>query len=178
MLEDQVPSAGRKRERTANHLSFPRSLHANIGKHAVTSMFGLLKHLIEALLRGKIPSQRTGTISRQIQTVMITKIDLVILDALGYLPLSASGGALLCQLLRKLCKRTSVFITTNLNFSEWAQVFSDIKMTTVLLDRLTHRCHILATGNNSYRFKASSEAEKTRKKAAKLTNTERPRHKQ
>jgi DNA replication protein DnaC len=89
---------------------------------------------------------------------MLTKINLVILDELGYLPFSSSGGALLFQLLSKLYERTSVIITTNLSFSEWAQVFGDAKMTTTQFYRLTHRCHILETGNDSYCFKASSES--------------------
>lgn len=140
------------------HLATALGIEA-IARHGKRVRFFSTVELANTLEQEKAAG-KAGRLAHQLM-----HLDLVILDELGYLPFSQAGGALLFHLPSKRYEHTSVIITTNLVFAEWSNVFIDPKLTTALLDRLTHHCHIVETGNESYRFRHSSSTAKARIKS-------------
>lgn len=106
---------------------------------------GLINDLLEA--------QEQHSLGRRLS--QLQKLDLLVLDEVGFVPFTPEGARLLFQLCAERYLRGSLIITTNLEFARWGEVFGDERLTGALLDRLTHHCHILEFNGDSYRFKES-----------------------
>jgi DNA replication protein DnaC len=81
----------------------------------------------------------------------IKRFDIIVIDELGYVPIKPESGSLLFELFAKLYEQTSIIITTHLRFEEWGEIFGNAKATKAIIDRLTHHCKIIETGNKSFR---------------------------
>jgi len=137
------------------HMSIALGIEAcrNNFRTRFVTCYGLINELIEA--------RQERTLQRLLQRY--ARYDLLILDELGYVPFSKEGSELLFQVLAERHEKGSVMITTNLGFADWAQVFGDPVMTAALLDRLTHKAHIINCNWDSYRLKQSLKERGRRK---------------
>jgi DNA replication protein DnaC len=119
--------------------------------------FTTTAQLVEALL---IAKEEHNLLALEKQWL---KYDVIICDELGYVPFTKIGAELLFQFLSSRYERASTIITSNLEFSEWVQVFGDEKLTAALLDRLTHNAHILLMNGESYRFRQTLQMKESEK---------------
>jgi DNA replication protein DnaC len=101
----------------------------------------------------------------------LAKLDLLILDELGYVPASKAGSELLFDVISTAYERQSVIVTTNLPFENWTEVLSNERLTGAVLDRLTHRCHILEASGESYRLRDAKQRTRRRSSSHPVQTT-------